>query len=149
MGFTHETSSPRNSKSNGAAETAVKIAKLLMKRCRKAKEDPYLGLLSSGGTCHKSSSTYVRKTDTTVVPTTMKLLEPACGYVELEKRIMEHKQALVAEHYNNKRNMKPLAVRYVVRIQPIETNKKHWKEATVSKRVKSRSYDVITAEGKT
>ena len=45
-GFTHETSSPGNSKGNGAAEAAVKVAKRLMKRCHTAKEDPYLGLLN-------------------------------------------------------------------------------------------------------
>ena len=61
---------------------------------------------------------------------------------------MEDKRVLVAERYNKKRNMKPLAVGDVVRMQPIETNKKEWKEATVSKRIKSRSYEVTIAEGK-
>ena len=79
----------------------------------------------------------------------MKLLEPAGGCVELEKRRMEDKRALVAECLTKKRNENPLAVGDVVRMQPIETNKKDWKEATVSKRVKSRSYKVTTAEGKT
>ncbi|XP_064115055.1 uncharacterized protein K02A2.6-like [Macrobrachium nipponense] len=39
-GFCHEPISPGNSKTNGAAEAAVKIAKNLMKKCKKAKEDP-------------------------------------------------------------------------------------------------------------
>ena len=43
-GFSHETISPGNSQANGAAEAAVKIAKNLMKKCIKAKEDPYIGL---------------------------------------------------------------------------------------------------------
>ena len=63
-GFTHETSSPGNSKSNGTAEAAVKIAKRLMKRYRKAKEDPYLGLVNIRNTPrHKSSSMSAWKTD--------------------------------------------------------------------------------------
>ena len=45
-GFSHEPISPGNSKANGAAKSAVKIAKNLMKKCCKAKEDPYLGLLN-------------------------------------------------------------------------------------------------------
>ena len=44
--FSHEPVSPGNSKANGAAEAAVKICKNLMKKCSKAKEDPYLGLLN-------------------------------------------------------------------------------------------------------
>ena len=44
-GFSHETSSPGNSKANGAAEAAVKVAKNMMK-CHDAKEDHYLGLLN-------------------------------------------------------------------------------------------------------
>uniref|UniRef100_A0A0A9YGK9 RNA-directed DNA polymerase n=1 Tax=Lygus hesperus TaxID=30085 RepID=A0A0A9YGK9_LYGHE len=42
-GFTHKTSSPHFSQSNGAAEAAVKIAKILLK---KSPGDPYLALLS-------------------------------------------------------------------------------------------------------
>ena len=40
-----ETSSPGNSKANGAAEAAVKIAKKLMQRSLANNEDPYLALL--------------------------------------------------------------------------------------------------------
>ena len=125
-----------------------------MKRCRKSK----ISLLplssehqehSSRGLASSPAQRLLGGRTKTAVPTIKKLLEPAGGYVELEKRRMVDKRALVAEHYNNKRNMKPLEIGDVVRMQPIETNKKDWKEATVSKRVKSRSYEVTTAEGKT
>ena len=42
----HETISPGNSKANGAAEAAVKIAKRLMRKHSAANEDPYLGVLN-------------------------------------------------------------------------------------------------------
>ena len=45
-GFSHEMSNPGNSKANGAAEAAVKIAKRLLRKCRTAHEDPYLGLFN-------------------------------------------------------------------------------------------------------
>ena len=43
---THNTSSPGNSKANGSAEAAVKVAKNLMKKCQMSKEDPYIALLN-------------------------------------------------------------------------------------------------------
>ena len=44
--FTHYTSSPTNPRSNGQAESAVKIIKGLLTRSKCAGEDPYLALLA-------------------------------------------------------------------------------------------------------
>ena len=44
--FTHHTSSPTNPRSNGQAESAVKIIKGLLTRSKYAGEDPYLALLA-------------------------------------------------------------------------------------------------------
>lgn len=44
--FKHDITSPGNSKANGAAEAAVKVAKKMMRRCQLNHEDPYLGLLN-------------------------------------------------------------------------------------------------------
>src|SRR6218665_1218059 len=44
--FQHLITSPGNSKANGAAEAAVKVAKRMMRKCHAAHEDPYLGLLN-------------------------------------------------------------------------------------------------------
>ena len=52
-GFSHKMSSPGNSKANGAA--AVKIAKRLLRKCRTAHEDPYLGILNLRNTQQKVS----------------------------------------------------------------------------------------------
>ena len=56
LGFSHETSSPGNSKANGAAEAAVKVAKNMMK-CHDAKEDHYLGLLNLRNTPQEGLTT--------------------------------------------------------------------------------------------
>ena len=61
---------------------------------------------------------------------------------------MEEKRASVAERYDNKRNLTQLTVGDVVVMQPIEKNNKLWKEAVVTKQVKSRSYEVTTTEGR-
>ena len=45
-GISHQTSSPGNSQANGAAEAAVKPAKRVLRKCKAASEDPYLGLLN-------------------------------------------------------------------------------------------------------
>ena len=44
--FTHHTSSPTNPRSNGQAESAVKIIKGLLTRSKYAGEDPHLALLA-------------------------------------------------------------------------------------------------------
>ncbi|KAA3672551.1 uncharacterized protein DEA37_0012518, partial [Paragonimus westermani] len=48
--FKHEVSSPHHSQSNGKAESAVKAAKKIMKKCSTAKEDVYLALLEHRNT---------------------------------------------------------------------------------------------------
>ena len=47
LNINHVTSSAGNSKQNGAAEAAVKIAKRMMKKCSFNQEDPYIALLKS------------------------------------------------------------------------------------------------------
>ena len=45
-GISHQTSSPGNGQANGAAEAAVETAKRLLRKCKAASEDPFLGLLN-------------------------------------------------------------------------------------------------------
>jgi len=58
--FDHVISSPGNSKSNGAAESAVKIIKRMMRKCHADHEDPYLGLLNLRKTRQLKVSEVVR-----------------------------------------------------------------------------------------
>ena len=44
--FDHNTSSPRNPRSNGQAEAAVKVVKGLLTRAKYSGQDPYLALLA-------------------------------------------------------------------------------------------------------
>jgi len=80
-GFTHVTSAPGNSRANGAAEAAVKIAKRVMKRSVRAGEDPYLGLLNQRNTPTESVGSspvqrlFGRRTKSDI-PMTQSLLKP-------------------------------------------------------------------------
>ena len=48
--FTHETISPGNSKANGGAEAAIKIAKNMLIKSKRNEEGSYIGLLHIGNT---------------------------------------------------------------------------------------------------
>ena len=152
-GFAHEPISPGNSQSNGAAEAAVKIAKNLMKKCLKAKEDPYLGLLNLRNTPHEGMKTspaqrlFGRRTKT-CIPTIAERLKPLSVDFENETKNRENNRQKVAERYISRKSLKPLNVGEIVRMQPIQKDKDEWKEAVVTKRIKNRSYEV-TANGKT
>ena len=146
-GFSHEPISPGNSQSNGAAEAAVKIAKNVMKKCHKAKEDPYLGLLNLRNTPHEGMDTspvqrLLGRRTKTLIPTIPDRLNPVAINLEKEKRKKERKSQNIADRYINRKELPPLTVGDVVRMQPIDNSKDEWKEAIVSKRLKSRSYEV-------
>ena len=151
-GFSHQRSSPGNSKANGAAEAAVKTAKRLMRKCRASNEDPYLGLLNLRNTPTEELLTSPtqrllgRKTKTPL-PITASALKPM--HQEPDKCRQEGKKAIFAHRLNQRRrDLKPLKVGECVRMQPIQAGSKQWKQATVAKQVKTRTYEVVTDNGR-
>ncbi|XP_065197566.1 uncharacterized protein K02A2.6-like [Sycon ciliatum] len=80
--FSHERSSPGNSKSNGVAEAAVKEVLKFMNKCNEEKSNPYLGLLNVRNTPTESLRTspvqrlFGRRTRT-VLPALNDHLKPA------------------------------------------------------------------------
>ena len=153
-GFEHKTSSPGNSKSNGAAEAAVKIAKTMMKKCKKAKEDPYLGLLNLRNTPQEGLSMspaqrLLGRRTKTLIPTTTEVLKPQGENTEKCRKQMENKKVATAERHMYRPQLKPFNVGDVVRMQPINRAEKEWKEATVSKQLEARSYEVMDERGHT
>ena len=152
-GFSHEPISPGNSKANGAAEAAVKIAKNIMKKCRKAKEDPYLGILNLRNTPQEGMNTspvqrLMGRRTKTFLPTISERLMPSTSFMEKDKWNMEERRNKVAERHLGRKTLKPLTVGDFVRMQPIQDRKGEWKEGVVSKKLKSRSYEVATEDGK-
>ncbi|XP_014665126.1 PREDICTED: uncharacterized protein K02A2.6-like, partial [Priapulus caudatus] len=152
-GFTHEMTSPGNSKANGVAEAAVKSAKKLMRKCKASREDPYLGLLNLRNTPTESLQTspaqrLVGRRTKTMLPTTLDRLRPTNQDAEVTK--MDDKRATLAQRKNEFRHdLPPLRVGDTVRMQPIQTGLKEWKPATVTKQIKSRTYEVTASNGRT
>ena len=145
-------SSPGNSKANGAAEAAVKIAKRLLRKCRTAHEDPYLGLLNLRNTPREGLKTspaqrLMGRRTKTLVPTTSYILKPSSGYSKDESERMEDKQVIVGERCSNRRVLRPLQPGKLVRIQPIQAGRRDWEQATVTKRLVRRSYEATTDDG--
>ena len=152
--FVHETSRPGNSQANGAAEAAVKIAKRLLRKCKAAGEDPYLGLQnirntpSEGMTRNPAQRMFGRRTKT-LLPTTNNQLKPG-GPADVGKQSggqrTKFRSVLNSDH--SRRDLRRLNVGETIRMQPFEHGRREWAEATVHKALSSRSYDVVTAAGR-
>ena len=149
----HETSSPGNAKSNGASEAAVKVAKGLMKKSIRNKEDPYLSLLAHRNTPQENidatpAQRLIGRRTRTLLPTVPSLLDPQpIPYRQtIEQR--ENKQQKMSSKFDSKRPLSPLKPNDVVRMQPIDGSK-IWKEAQVLKPVENnpRSYIVKDNSG--
>ena len=84
----------------------------------------------------------------TLVLTTSYVLKPSSGYPKDERERMEDKQAGVGERCSNRRVLGPLHPGSLVRIQPIQAGRGEWEQATVTKRLVRRSYEVTTDDGR-
>ena len=137
-GFHHVTSSPYHSQSNGKAESAVNIAKSLLKKVTKDNKDVNLAILSwrntptEGGQYSPVQKLHSRRTRTQL-PTSNKLLKPkvARGVVDEINRRRQR-----AKHHYDKtaKEMSTLADGQMVRIQPAK-HQDHWEKAIVIKQV--------------
>ena len=149
--FQHITSSPGNSQSNGAAEAAVKTIKRMMKKCHETNEDPYLGLLNQRNTPTEGMQTspsqrlFGRRTQT-LIPATSVSLKP--NQYKDEQANLEIKQQKAALKYVNRRTLKPLHPGDNVFVQPIQPGQKTAQQATVTRHLGGRSYEVSTNKGK-
>jgi transposase InsO family protein len=148
--FEHRTSSPGNSKANGKAEAAVKVAQALIRKTVKSGGDPLLALLDHRNTPTQElndspAQRSLGRRTRTLLPTTQKLLSP--GYIDCEatKKSIQKRQAKQQEYYNKSaKDLPPLVEGDTVRLQPFTKGKKDWKKGTVVKRLDERSYDIET-----
>ena len=150
--ITHETISPGNSRANGAAESAVKIFKRLLRKCKAAHDDPFLGLLNlrntptAGMTTSPAQRLMGRRTRSLLPMPESKL----------EHQEVEHRQEAnrkedkrVRGHKLPQTKLTMLRTGDNVRVQPYSSDTKEWKEGKVTKQLTSRSYEVVTSDGKT
>lgn len=148
----HITSSPYYPKSNGKAESAVKIAKGLLRKTTEAQEDFQLALLNwrntptAGLDSSPAQRLYGRRTRT-LVPTASKLLIPRTQIRVVAKKA--EKQKKQKQYYDKStKELPPLKRGDIVRVQPqSNAQSKRWHKARVEKQVDSRSYLVRSENG--
>jgi transposase InsO family protein len=143
--FKHNTSSPLFSQSNGMAENGVKIAKRIFQKCRKAKQDPYLGLLkyrASPLACGKSPAEmhYGRNIRDNLPEMKLTKLDPVTTKRKAQQKLKQQ------DYYNRQTTpLEPLRNKDIVRVQSPNGN---WDSlATVIREVAPRSYLIRTDRG--
>ena len=148
--FTHVTSSPYHSQSNGKAESAVKIAKSLLKKARQEGTDIHLAILNWRNTPTKNSGyspsqkLHSRRTRTTI-PTTNELLQPEVAK-SVADEIRIRRQHTKLWYDRTAKALPELVTGQGVRMQPLDPGGQ-WRRATVIKKVGERSYLTQTEEG--
>ena len=146
--FEHLCSSPGHSQSNGKAESAVKTAKRLLTKAKKAGSDPYIALLDHRNTPSQGLNTspaqrLMNRRARTLLPTSAALLQPK---IINDSAKMKQKIQKQAEQFNKTaKDLPPLDEGDVVRMKPLIQGKKNWQKAIVTKRLDERSYMVETS----
>lgn len=147
--FEHKTSSPGYPQSNGKAKSAVKVAKMLMRKAKAARQDPYLAMLDHRNTPTQGLNTspaqrLLSRRTRTLLPTRDSLLKPEVRDTTQQLIDRQEKQA---KYYNRTAtDMVILKQGDRVRVQPFEPHTT-WRKATVVQPVDDRSYMVQLDNG--
>ena len=142
--FEHYTSSPHYPKSNGMAESAVKVMKSLLKKSKAAKQDPYLALLNHRNTPSASNGRspaqrLLSRRTRTLLPCNDFLLQPKIADPKTEVLKQKVKKGQEAKYYNKTaQKLKPLKEGDVVRLKPYQGAE--WQKGVVTQRLDQRSY---------
>ena len=154
--FNHNTSSPGHAQANGMAESSVKAAKRLMKKCRLAKTDMFEAILELRNTPEQHTDTspvqkFLNRMTRSSIPTTGRMLEERSNtdkaIIKEKKKHQKYRQK--ANYDKNKRDLPPLEEGERVRMQPFKLGGDKWNAGTVKKRVDERSYEVDMDKGGT
>ena len=149
-GFSTSTSSPEYPQSNGKAESAVKIAKNLIRKSNRDDRDINRALLAwrntpTAGLASSPSQRIFGRRTRTPLPTKVSTLKPKITTNVVTRK--ENKRRTQKACYD--RTAKPLSelkAGNIVRMKP-SGRKQAWKKARVQQKVNTRSYQVQTEEG--
>jgi hypothetical protein len=149
--ITHETISPGNSKANGAAESAVKIFKRIVRKCKASNEDPFLGFLNlrntpTAGMTTSPAQRLMGRQTRALMPVSDSKLEHR--EIDSKGEAMKKEDKRVREGKYSGKEFSMLKVGENVRIQPYSKDTREWKEGKIEKQITSRSYQVKTSDGK-
>ena len=147
--FAHHTSSPTNPRSNGQAESAVKIVKGLLTRAKCSGEDPYLALLSYRSTpvdshLRSPAEMLYQRTLRTTVPQRIRNKDP---HAAAERERLEDRAALSAANHDRRgcRQKAPLFAGQTVSV--LNNARTYWIPATVVRTADHGSYIVKVIGG--
>ena len=151
--FVHLTSSPHHSQGNGKAESAVKEAKKILRKCRASGSDAFLALLDhrntppAGVQISPAQRLFNRRTRS-LLPVTANLLAPqSVSDNELCRAKLEQRKQRQAQYYNRHAvDLEPLRRGDVVRLKPFRLGKREWQKGIVRSRLDERSYEVKTPQ---
>ena len=150
-GIEHTTTSPHHSKANGKVESAVKVAKRMLRKTTKSGEDQYLALLNirnvpTQGVDSSPAQRLMGRRTRTLLPTTQSLLEPRNPVNRHESEQLLLNQMRQAKYYNRSAHDLPvLGVGDTVRMKPFVLGQKSWNKAEVTRRLDERSYEIQSA----
>ena len=150
--FTHTTSSPHHSQSNGKAESAVKIAKKLMTKAEHDNHDLQLTILNwrntpTGGLQTSPVQKLHSRRTRTLLPTAESLLLPAIVDNEAVVEDIRLKRRKAKFYYDRQAKPLPdLEIGQPVKLQPLRKGGT-WSKATTVNKVGDRSYLVQTNDG--
>ena len=146
-GFELVTSSPEYAQSNGKVESAVKLAKTILRKAT----DVDLALLSwrntptEGMNSSPAQRLYSRRTRTQL-PTQRSLLKPE---IQTDVKSKKERKQKKQKHQFDKgaKELSELQVGEIVRMKPRANTDKRWCKAKVLKKVNIRSYLVVNTDG--
>ena len=147
--FQHTTSSPLYSQSNGKAESAVKIAKNLVKKAKRENKDLQMALLEWRNTpdvnnLSPTQKLMSRRTRTTI-PTAEALLKPEI-VESVHDNMKRRGQQTKAAYDKSARPLPELQIGEQVRLQPVNP-KAPWDKGSCVAKVGPRSYLIETDNG--
>ena len=147
--FKHVTSSPHHHRSNGKVESAVKIAKSLIKKAQRDGRDPMLALLHQRNTPTAEIGTspmqrLMSRRGRTRLPVATQLLQPEVTKVVQDKLKLRTQKAKMY-HGRTARRLPELEIGQEVMLAPLRRNDT-WKRGTCTEKLSDRSY-MVKADG--
>jgi len=146
--FKHTTSSPYTPRSNGKAESAVKIFKRILKSC----SDPMRGLMEWRASPNKDfaspSERLFSRRIRTLIPIDDNQLEPKQSNLDELKKQRENRQVRMQQSYDKSaKDLSALHVGQPVMLQTVNDKTQKWREARVLEKLTNRSYLVDKGDG--
>ena len=143
--FNHVTSSPHHPKSNGKAESSVKIVKQLFKKAERDRQDPWLALLDyrntpTEGVRASPAQRLMSRRTRTLLPTAASLLRLTVNHSSVDSLQLK-RQKVKFYHDKHVRLLPELVIGQEVRVTPLRKNQT-WEQGICTEKLSDRSYIV-------